>query len=573
MNLTRRRFLRDSALTATGLAGLGHSTLVQSQSAWPAWPALQPPPGAAYPFQHGVASGDPLTDAIILWTRITPPTGWQGPLTYRWRMALDPQCQWLVAEGEGSTDASRDFTVKEDIHGLSSGQTYYYLFEALGQLSDIGRTRTLPQGRVEHLRLAYTSCANLACGHFNVYRDIAARADLDAVLHLGDYLYEYADHDRALESGRLPLPAHETITLDDYRTRHACYKRDADLQEVHRQHPFLLIWDDHEFANNAWPGGAGNHTEGDPQLGGEGAWAERMAAARQAYFEWMPVREQEHGGVYRQVRFGDLLDLNLLDTRLAGRDAQANTLEERNQPQRTLLGAEQEQWLSERLQHSVQDGVVWNLLAQQVMVAQLGTNRMPFNYDQWDGYPAARQRLFNSVREAGVENLVVLTGDIHSSWALELYDDPFAANKGQPIGVELVTPAVTSPGIEQFAQAQLAARSLKGLLPHLNFVDFYHRGYVLLDITRERLQAQWWVVDNIRSPRYVSECLRALNIPVGRALLQDAGLPVAAPQAPAPAPDAPRELAWLRHWRGVHPAAPAEVMLASHELGALMNTP
>src|SRR5690606_33063733 len=159
------------------------------------------------------------------------------------------------------------------------------------------------------------------------------------------------------------------------------------------------------------------------------------------YFEWMPVREQEHGGVYRQVRFGDLLDLNLLDTRLAGRDAQANTLEERNQPQRTLLGAEQEQWLSERLQHSVQDGVVWNLLAQQVMVAQLGTNRMPFNYDQWDGYPAARQRLFSSVREAGVENLVVLTGDIHSSWALELYDDPFAADKGQPIGVELVTPA------------------------------------------------------------------------------------------------------------------------------------
>lgn len=568
MKLTRRRFLRDSALTASGLiaSGVAAPTLTQ--------PGMLLPGSDRYPFQHGVASGDPLTDAVILWTRITPPDDWQGPLPYRWSLALDPHCQWRVAEGEGTTDAGFDFTVKEDVRGLSAGQTYYYLFEALGQVSDTGRTRTLPEGRVEHLRLAYTSCANLACGHFNVYRDIAARADLDAVLHLGDYLYEYADHDRALVSGRLPLPARETITLDDYRIRHACYKRDPDLQEVHRQHPFLLIWDDHEFANNAWPGGAENHTERDLQLGGEGGWAERMAAARQAYFEWMPVRVQPHGGVYRNVRFGDLLDLNLLDTRLAGRDAQASTLEERNQPQRTLLGAEQEQWLSERLQHSVQGGVLWNLLAQQVMVAQLGTNRMPFNYDQWDGYPAARQRLFNSVREAGVENLVVLTGDIHSSWALELYDDPFAADKGQPIGVELVTPAVTSPGIEQFAQAQLAARSLKGLLPHLNFVDFYHRGYVLLDITRERLQAQWWVVDNILSPRYVSECLRTLSIPAGLPALQAVAQPAGArTSAPLPAPAAPHELAWLRQWRGTQPQSGEPAMRASRMVAAWVDRP
>ncbi len=567
MSLTRRNFLRSSAAATSGLTLLGGAAGATAQS-WlpallPASDPQSPPRSHAYPFQHGVASGDPLTDGVMLWTRISPPPDWQGPLAYRWHLALDPLCQWLVATGEGSTDASRDFTVKEDVRGLSAGQTYYYLFEALGQISDTGRTRTLPQGRVEHLRLAYTSCANYACGHFNVYRDIAARADLDAVLHLGDYLYEDADHERALVSGRLPLPARELLSLDDCRTRHACYKSDPDLQEVHRQHPFLLIWDDHEFADNAWPGGAQNHTEGDLNRGGEGAWTERLAAARQAYFEWMPVREQPHGGLYRNVRCGDLLDLNLLDTRLAGRDQQATTLEQRNQPERTLLGAAQEDWLQQQLQQSVQDGVCWNLLGQQVMLAQLGTNSMPFNYDQWDGYPAARQRLFDSVRAAGAENLVVLTGDIHSSWALELHDDPFASAAGQPIGVELVTPAVTSPGIEQFAQARLAAHSLTGLLPHLNFVDFYHRGYVLLDITHQRLQAQWWVVDNIRSPRYVSECLRALDIPAGRAQLQPAATLAGPVAAPALAPQAPAELAWLRHWQSA-PALNPQQALASH---------
>ncbi|MCY0967258.1 alkaline phosphatase D family protein [Parathalassolituus penaei] len=526
MPLTRREFLLDAVGSPLVAPFLRKSS---SRIDWP--------------FRHGVASGDPLTDRVILWTRITPPDDREF-VQWRWWVAEDPSFNRIVSSGEGTTDRLRDFTVKVDADGLSPGRSWYYVFEALGQRSDIGRTRTLPEQGVEHLRLAFTSCANYAVGCFNVYREIAKREDLDVVLHLGDYLYEYADLEACAASGRIHQPLTDIRSLDDYRTRHGCYKLDPDLQEVHRQHPFMVIWDDHEIANNAWPGGAENHS---PE---QGDWSQRLSAAVQAYLEWMPIRDPDSPGrIWRNFRFGDLLDLNLLDTRLAGRDEQANTLEERNLETRTLLGFEQEQWLAERMHRSVQDGMHWNLCAQQVMLAQLGTNSTPFNYDQWDGYPAARQRLFDQVRAAGLNNWVVLTGDIHSSWALQLQDDPFADEPRPPLGVELVTPAVTSVGIDNQTQAQLAASSLQGLLPHLHFVDFYFRGYVLLDIRRERLQAEWWVVDNVASRRYSSGCLRALILESGSTQWIEAAMPTPARTAAAAAPGWRDDFAFLRQWR------------------------
>ncbi|MDP2506064.1 MULTISPECIES: alkaline phosphatase [unclassified Oceanobacter] len=528
MALTRREFLLDSASTSLFA------------------PVVKPGgKRTPYPFQHGIASGDPLTDQVLLWTRITT-TGSAFGISYRWLITTDPQLQQVVQEGTGFTDASRDFTVKVDVGGLQPATTYYYAFEADGHYSDVGRTRTLPEGSVAHLRIAYTSCSNFAKGYFNVYRELAQRADLDAILHLGDYIYEYADLDDCLHSGRINVPLHETRSLQDYRQRHACYKQDKDLQEVHRQHPFLVIWDDHEVANNAWTGGADNH-----DIESEGDWRSRLSGAVQAYLEWMPIREpsQPEMGIYRSFRFGDLVDLSMLDTRLAGRDAQAESMEERNLPGRTLLGYSQEEWLYTNLANAQQQGVTWKLSGQQVMVAQLGTNDMPFNYDQWDGYPAARQRLFDAVSQANVDNWVVLTGDIHSSWAFELYQNPFAAETGKPLGVEFVTPAVTSPGIESYAQAQMAAASLEALLPHLAFVNFYFRGYVLLDITHDRLQAEWWVVDNIDSHRYSSDCLRALQVPQGSNQLQPAQGITQAKAAQPLAPAFADDLAFLRHWK------------------------
>ncbi|MAK90961.1 MAG: alkaline phosphatase [Oleibacter sp.] len=561
MTVTRRSFLVGSSRAAAGLAAGALASPVLAKTL-PADPAL---PGVfrnnAFPFQHGVASGDPLTDRVILWTRITPPAEAElYSIPYSWRICADPQLRSVINQGTGYTDNSRDFTVKIDATGLRPGQTYYYVFEALEQMSDVGRTRTLPEGQVDRLRIAFTSCSNYARGCFNVYAELANRTDLDAVLHLGDYIYEYADIESSLTTGRVNIPAAETITLDDYRQRHALYKTDKDLQQAHRQHAFMVIWDDHEVANNAWPGGADNHTEGQ-----EGRWDDRLRGAVQAYMEWMPIREHDRG-IYRNFRFGDLLDLNLMDTRLAGRDAQADTMEDRNREERTLLGYEQEAWLEEKLTAAQQENVCWKIMGQQVMVGQLGTNQRPFNYDQWDGYPAARQRLFDSVRRAEVENFVVLTGDIHSSWAMTLHEDPFADDPGAALGVELVTPAVTSPGIENQTQASLAATSLESLLPHLNFVDFYYRGYVLLDISHERMQAEWWVVDNILSHRYVSECLRALVIPAGESALQAATAISQPRQAAVAAPDFPRSLAWMRHWRRDAQVSLLDGMLADRSL-------
>lgn len=554
MSLTRRSFLKQSARSAAAATAAAHAI---PAAALTTADSVALPRSRRYPFQHGVASGDPLTDGVILWTRITPPAGNEYlSIPYRWRIALDPQFRQIISEGDGFTEPSRDFTVKVDVRGLSAGTSYYYVFEALDQLSDTGRTRTLPEGHVEHMRIAFTSCSNYSRGCFNVYRELANRADLDVVLHLGDYIYEYGNVEQSLVTGRLHQPAHEILTLADYRQRHAQYKTDSDLQEAHRQHAFMVIWDDHEVANNAWLGGADNHTEET-----EGDWQARLRDAVQAYMEWMPIRESEQG-IYRNFRFGDLIDLSLLDTRLAGRDAQAETDAERNREDRTLLGFEQENWLSDSLAAAQQEGVCWKLMGQQVMVGQLGTNDTPFNYDQWDGYPAARRRLFDSVRRAQVDNFVVLTGDIHSSWAMTLHDDPFAEQPEPALGVELVTPAVTSPGIENYTQASLAAGTLESLLPHLNFVDFYYRGYVLLDITHQRMQAEWWVVDNILSHRYVSELLRALVVPAGESTFYPATAITPERHAAAPAPDFSRSLAWLRHWQPMDYRNPMDGMLA-----------
>lgn len=526
MPLTRREFLLDGIASGIALPGISGGQVATD-----------------YPFRHGVASGDPLSDSVIIWTRISPKTP-QEYVNYHWVIATDSRLQNLVHEGYGVTGGERDHTVKIDVTSLQPGRSYFYAFEAYGQWSDVGRTRTLPEGRLDHLRLAFTSCSNYAQGYFNVYRELATRTDLDAVLHLGDYIYEYASINHSLKTGRIHEPMHEITSLQDYRQRHACYKADKDSIAVHRQHPFIVIWDDHEIANNAWQGGAQNH-----QPLTEGNWQDRLNDAVQAYFEWMPIREPEGDkfALYRGYRFGDLLDLSILDTRLAGRDKPAETLEERNDPNRTLLGYEQEAWLDSRLHDAQQQGVTWKLCGQQVMVGQLGTNDKPFNYDQWDGYPAARQRLFDSVKRHQVDNWVVLTGDIHSSWAMSLHEDPFQSMQ-QPLGVELVTPATTSAGLSTKATADVAAASLESVLPHLNFVELFYRGYVLLDITPERLQAEWWVVNRVDSPRYRTRCINALAVGAGSSEFTKVDPLDSQEKEEKELPNFSADLAYLREW-------------------------
>jgi alkaline phosphatase D len=518
LDTSRRRFLTTA--TAACAAGLVRLDALQPQT-------------ARRVFRHGVASGDPLTDYAMIWTRITAPPAATPEVL--WEVASDSAFRRVVSRGFARTGAWRDWTVKVDAGGLQPATTYYYRFQALGERSPVGRTRTLPRSGATHLRLAVASCSNLPFGYFNVYRRIAERADLDAVLHLGDYLYEYANggYGDGTALGRVPEPNKEIVALADYRTRHAQYKSDPDLQEVHRQHPFIVVWDDHEFTNNAWRNGAQNH---NPEKG-EGDWAPRQAAAVQAFFEWMPIREDRstrQPRIYRSFAFGDLADLVMLDTRLIGRDEQAarrEALDVVDDPKRSLLGAAQEQWLVDELSASQRAGVTWRLLGQQVMFAHMShPGATTGSTDTWDGYRPARQRLLDVIHAQKMSNVVVLTGDVHSSWAYDVPLNPWAgydAGTGRgSVAVEFIAPAVTSP--TGFGTPEQTIQRVERLLrerPHLRYVEGTHRGYFLLDVTRERAQADWYFVPTVTERNATEQFAKGLLTAAGESHLVVAGSP------------------------------------------------
>lgn len=439
-------------------------------------------------FGHGVASGDPLPDAVILWTRVDA----ESPVEVTWEIAKDAGFTRVVGRGSSTATAARDYTVKVDAKGLEPATTYYYRFGARGLLSPVGRTRTAPLV-ASRLRFAVVSCASLPHGFFHVYRAIAERPDIDAVLHLGDYIYEYGDSEYG--DLRKSEPTHELLTLDDYRTRYAQYRRDEDLQEAHRQHPFVCTWDDHEIADNTWKGGAENH---DPAE--EGLWEERKRAAQQAYSEWIPVRDQaEPGKIWRSLAYGDLAELVFLDTRVWGRDQQAKDAQDPTllDDGRQLLGADQEAWLGERLRTSQ---ARWKLVCQQIILTALPPPSS--TTDGWDGYPKARQRFLDVLEKTPVNDVVVLSGDVHSSWACDLPrapDDPLrydrVTGKGS-LAVELVAPAITSPGPEN-ASTPETLRAANGAI---KFVDLERRGFILLDLDAKRAHAAYLHVPSVSNP-------------------------------------------------------------------------
>lgn len=334
-------------------------------------------------FLHGVASGDPAQDAVILWTRVTPDSA--GDVKVSWQVASDAAFSQLVTTGEMITNANRDYTVKIDARGLRAGQTYFYRFMTGGKTSEVGKTRTLPEGDVSSVKLAVMSCANFPAGYFNVYELAAAQDDLDAVVHLGDYIYEYARggyaSEHAAELGREVLPANELLSLSDYRTRYGQYRSDTSLQKLHAKVPFITVWDDHEVANDTWRDGAENHNEG------EGDFAVRKEAALQAYFEWLPIRpwrEGNHEEIYRSFSYGNLVDLHMLDTRVLARDKQldyadymdASTgafdgerfLADVTSTTRTMLGLTQLLWLQGTL---LQATGTWQVLGQQILMGKM----------------------------------------------------------------------------------------------------------------------------------------------------------------------------------------------------------
>lgn len=494
------------------------------------------------PFYHGVASGDPLTDRVIIWTRATPQPG-DTAVMVDYAVATDTSFSTTVARGSVRATSERDFTVKIDVTGLRPATTYYYVFSAYNRSSLIGRTRTLTEGNQEQVRLAIVSCSNYPTGYFNVYAAIARRNDLDGVLHLGDYIYEY-DADSAsyggttgITLGRSHEPANEIITLSDYRVRYSQYRLDADLRRLHQQHPMMHVWDDHESANDAYENGAENHQPN------EGSWEVRKAVSKRVCYEWMPTRESPDSVLYRRFRLGDMADLFMLDTRLDGRDIQVQGVgsdasqaskDSLNDPARKIMSERQFNWLVDGLSTST---TTWRVLGNQVMFTPVDVNPIDTNYlfasigpffslilrpqlptlqstfeiafrgDVWTNYPAQRNMLLQRLMENNVRNLVITTGDFHCAFAFDYPIKPPYSPATLP--VEMITPSISAPNFDETLSSVTLLRSivpaligtvdttLRELNKHLKWHDIVNHGYEILDLTSARAQCDWYFVDSI----------------------------------------------------------------------------
>ncbi|MGN5726497.1 alkaline phosphatase D family protein [Acinetobacter calcoaceticus] len=517
-------------------------------------------------FLHGVASGDPLQDKVILWTRLTP-VDLSARLKVTWEIATDDQFKVNLKTGVVQATKTDDFTVKVDATGLQADTIYYYRFHFGNKTSPVGQTKTLPVS-TNKVSFAVCSCSNYPAGYFYVYREIA-KQNVDVVIHLGDYIYEYGFDGYATEDaekmGRT-LPSDnnkEIIKLDDYRKRYALYRQDKDLQAAHQRHPFIVIWDDHELANDTWRDGAENHQDN------EGSFSDRKLAALQAYFEWMPIRpvsNTDHLNIYRQFNFGSLVQLTMLDTRIIARDKQLEYKDymtavglnaqkfqaDLTDSKRTLMGHTQRDWLVDKLKQSTS---TWNVIGQQVLMSKMWipaellvslgqitsggtspdalakmnaqitelvtlklrleqgdptltiqerarlTTLVPYNLDAWDGYYAEREFVYDKLAEFN-KKIIVLAGDTHNAWTSYLY-----SQKGKYVGVELATSSVSSPGLEKYlsiplAQLQKFEFAFTTLIDELTYCNLNQRGYLVVTLDDTQVQSDWIFVDSIKNAEY-----------------------------------------------------------------------
>ena len=509
-------------------------------------------------FLHGVASGDPDQESVVIWTRMS---GLTKSHSVSWQLALDSTFQRIISHGSETTNQYQDYTVKAVVAGLEPGKNYFYRFSCRGVTSPIGRTRTLPKGDIGSLGLALASCSNYAFGFFNGYDAIARDDAVDFVLHLGDYIYEYAatgwGAQTALTLNRAHNPINEIVSLQDYRERHAQYKADPDSQRMHAAKPLLLVWDDHESANNPWVGGAQNHQPIE-----EGRWTDRRDSAIRAYYEWMPIREPDKGAdrktFWRSYQFGNLATLINLESRHTGRSEQIDYADHVYQitskadaaafqrdilgaPGRTMLSTDMESFLSQELERSKREGTAWRLIGNAIPMARTpvpnlaemgitmpkepgvvpgvsadlvwkGKWGLPLYLDTWDGYPWAREQLYSLCAACGISDLLVLTGDSHSFWANTLTN-----GDGQNFGVEIGAAGVTSPGdfIEQGfdpSTAEQIDEAFATQIPDVRWTSNLYQGYVRLVITASGGTADYIAVSTVNTRQYRTSVVRQERI-------------------------------------------------------------
>ncbi len=469
---------------------------------------------ALKPFYHGVASGDPDQNSVTIWTRITPDKKKKSiPLT--WEVANSPS--FAVIEQRGTCEAlpENDYTVNPRIEGLKHSTYYYFRFSSNGIYSSTGRTKTTPSGRSSELKFAVVSCSNFEAGYFNAYARIGELEDLDAVIHLGDYIYEYGQDvygDKSLN--RKHLPANEIIHLNEYRTRYAQYRLDEDLQRAHQLHPFITIWDDHEISNNAFVTGAQNHDETR-----EGTFSDRKKAARKAYYEWLPVSPTTDSTLYRSISYGDLVDWIMLDERLAGRTQQSKSpeAEDYKSSDRSMLGKKQLNWFKEQLSTS---SAKWKLIGNQVIFADrdFSSIERSKSMDAWDGYPYEKSEILTFLGNQAIQDVVFLSGDTHSSWAFEVPESIASyEEKGPILAFEFGSPSISSANSNESAPDEEVMSSEQKLLatnPHMKYINMRDHGYLLLTVRETEIIAEWYYVDTLNKrsiKQHLGERVRILS--------------------------------------------------------------
>jgi alkaline phosphatase D len=555
--------VRRRSLLATGALGAGVGALSGASA--------QASPRSPSTFLHGVASGDPYPDSVLIWTRVTPtaaatPGSGAGPsVVVRWEVATDRRFRHVVRHGTFRTGPSRDHTVKLAVGGLKPQTWYYYRFHLHEHTSRVGRTRTAPpvNSTADHVRLGIVSCANLQAGWFTAYRGLVGRDDLHAVVHLGDYFYEYGPGEYGYGPDdvdiRPHVPAHEIVSLADYRQRHAQYKQDPDVSDLHAKYPWVVTWDDHEVADDQWSGGAVNHDAG------EGDYASRRMQAHRAYDEWMPVRMNDTARLsdgdrlFRRIRFGRLAELSMLDLRTY-RSEQVKTAlptpvpaaqAEVSDPTRTITGAQQMEFLKESLSNN---RVQWKVIGNPVMIAPvnfgalpqpllnpvndvthlLPTDGFPYNVDQWDGYTADRSEVFEHIRNHQVNDALFITGDIHSGWAAELPYDASTYPAGDSAGVEFVCTSVTSNNLKDILHAppRTASLAVEAAITannrHIKYLDFDSHGFSVLDLTSQRAQMDWFVIGDRKDQDTPITWSRSFQTRAGTGRITEVGSPVGA---------------------------------------------
>ena len=585
-NKNRRQFIKTtgSAVAATAIGGLLAACNSDSTNTIPPR------------FPYGVASGDPLADRVILWTYAKVPDSTEN-VELTWQIASDSNFTTVLTTGKVTASEATGFTAKVDATGLSAGVEYFYRFQGnVNSASPIGRTRTLPASSAASVKIALFSCSHYSEGYFNAY-DAAAQSDAQYAIHVGDYIYEYGGADvkkygntDAVRLNRVSFPDNDIVSIADYRTRYALYKSDTSLQALHAKMPWITVWDDHEFADNGYVGGAVNHNTAT-----QGDWNTRKANASKVYHEWMPIRTPDAANllkIYRSFDFGSLFSLHMLDTRIEGRDKQYDNFGDADggvtryiagvtpnpatgvipDASRRMISAEQQTWLQGKLAAST---ATWQVLGNQDIMGKMwipfsvaqffnpanpnpsaggaaiqtylgakatraaaGTAalspaqvalldpsknpRLPYNLDSWDGYPANREAVLQTVKALN-KKLVVLSGDSHNGWFTSL--TTFAGDK---VGVEFAGTSVTATGFESAGLGglgpsldgsalvpQLGAAAIGrglGLIDDLNYADTTQRGYLLMTVTAAAVKGEYVYVSTVKSTTYTAAVGRTITV-------------------------------------------------------------